>query len=263
MCLFDHDKHTHVGNSRPYLYINATGMPQNAASLLRINPAAKNSDDIVTLHGNFGEGGHKWHGGGATEGGRAIFGIPCNIDTVLRVNPPPTPEEEPTFELLGDDTIVKTGRHRNDRKYKFLGAVADDLNGYVYFIPSGADKLLRCNIETSELEEIGPHFEDGGLERVHQNKWQNGFFSKVDKCVYAIPLNGDKLLRVCGNGAEATVETFEPSVVGVEKWEGAVVARDGTTYSCPNNYKGLLKIEMRSAEAEGEAGESPNFCCQS
>ena len=68
-------------------------------------------------------------------------------------------------------------------------------------------------------------------------------------------------MRVC-DSAEATVETFEPSVVGVEKWEGAVVARDGTTYSCPNNYKGLLKIEMRSA-AGGEAGKSPSFCCQS
>jgi len=224
------------------------GMPQNAGAVLRINPAAAASDDIVTLHGDFGEGGHKWHGGGATAGGTAIFGIPCNGDQVLRVDPPPTPDGQPTITLLGDDSIVKTGRHRSDRKYKFLGAVSDDDNGYVYFIPSGADRVLRVHVATNQLEEVGPHMEDGGLERVHQNKWQNGFFSKVDRCVYAIPLNGDRLLRIDSagggedGGAEPIVETLGPSTVGVEKWEGAVIAANGVAYSCPNNYKGLLKI---------------------
>ena len=218
------------------------GMPQNAGSVLRINPAA-GEDGIVTLHGELGEGGHKWHGGGAAAGGKVIFGIPCNQDQVLRVDPPASPDGEPSITLLGDATIVKTGRHRSDRKYKFLGAVADDINGYLYFIPSGADRVLRVNVATNELEEVGPHLEDGNLERVHQNKWQNGFFSTVDSCVYAIPLNGDRLLRIDPTlEGQPSVETLGPSTPGVEKWEGAVVGKNGVAYSCPNNYKGILKI---------------------
>lgn len=77
-----------------------------------------------------------------------------------------------------------------------------------------------------------------------QNKWQNGFTSKYDKTLYAIPLNGDKVLRIFPNDDDSlvTVETIGEAISGTAKWEGCVVAPSGVAYGMPNNYKGILKI---------------------
>jgi hypothetical protein len=79
---------------------------------------------------------------------------------------------------------------------------------------------------------------------VVQNKWQNGFTSTHDRTLYAIPLNGDKVLRIFPDrdSSRVTVETIGPAISGTAKWEGCVVAPNGVAYGMPNNYKGILKI---------------------
>jgi len=69
--------------------------------------------------------------------------------------------------------------------------------------------------------------------------------------MYAIPLNGERVLRIIPNETvsedglqeeEVTVETIGESVRGMSKWEGCAVAPNGVAYAMPNNCKGILKI---------------------
>ena len=54
----------------------------------------------------------------------------------------------PKLSLIGQGK-VRTGEHRSDGKYKFLGgAVSGD---YVYFFPSDADYVCEVNTKTDEV----------------------------------------------------------------------------------------------------------------
>lgn len=158
------------------------GIPHNSGSVLRICPSANEGDDVrVTLHGDLGTSAHQWHGGGLSSDGTIVC-IPNNVSEVLLIHP----SEEPTLQIIGDSNVVGTGSNagRGDRKYKYLGAVSDD-DANVYCLPSGTEKVLRINTTKLLVEEIGPSLYESKLERMKQNKWQNGFY--FDNCVYAIP----------------------------------------------------------------------------
>jgi hypothetical protein len=120
------------------------GICQNAASVLRIDPLCRSKpNEPVTLHGDFGPGGHKWHGASVVQGGDVILGIPCHSNYVLKIEPR---FPEPLITLEGDATVVKSGRHQPEHKYKFLGAVADCEDTTIYCIPSGAERVLRIQL---------------------------------------------------------------------------------------------------------------------
>jgi isopenicillin N synthase-like dioxygenase len=132
------------------------GINQNAKGVLRIDPTLQQ----VTSHGDFQEGGHKWHGGVLGPDG-CIYGIPAHADSVLKV----VPGLEPKLETIGGP--LRTGSHRNDGKYKYLGgAVGRD--GNIYFFPSDADYVLQVNPVTNLVREVGPCLKD--LEPINNNK---------------------------------------------------------------------------------------------
>ena len=115
---------------------------------------------------------------------------------------------------------------------------------------------LRVNTSTLKIDEIGPSLYESKLERLKQNKWQNGFYCPVDKCIYGIPLAAETVLKInvdstvdCdrtqeGHNDESGVSTLglpQPHN-GLAKWEGGVMIGDGTMYCMPNNFKKVLKI---------------------
>lgn len=132
------------------------GINQNAKSILRIDPGTQR----VTLHGDFPEGHYKWHGGVLGPDG-CIYGIPAHADTVLKI----IPGLEPRLTTIGGP--LRTGKHRSDGKYKYLGgAVGHD--GNIYFFPSDSDYVLQVNPKTNQVREVGPCLAD--VERIHNNK---------------------------------------------------------------------------------------------
>jgi hypothetical protein len=210
-------------------------VPQNSPHVLRIHP------DSITLHGDYGDGGHKWHGAAKADDGTIVC-IPNNVDRVLLISP--GTDTEPTLTEIGDETIIQTGRHRSDRKYKYLGAMAGT-NGRVYIFPSGSEYVLEVDTTKKLARNVGPNLRDSGMERIHQNKWQNGLTNPHDKCVYAIPLSGETLLRVDCSKDDVEVTTWPlPSPFGtLDKWEGGVICDNGLIYTMPNNCKAVLKIQ--------------------
>ncbi len=244
-----------VGKSDGAIY----GVPQNSGSVLRIHPTKRNDEEIlcsvnVTLHGDLGSGLHQWHGGGVSSDGTIVC-IPNNANTILLIKPPNTTAnetDEPQLSIIGGEDVVATGNNvgRRDRKYKYLGSASDE-ECNVYCFPSGAEYVLRVNTRTNRIDEIGPSLYESKLERLKQNKWQNGFYCPLDKCVYAIPLAAETVLKIDlksnDDGDDSAVVStmglpLDPNG-GLAKWEGGVITENGLMYCMPNNFKKVLKIK--------------------
>jgi len=234
------------------------GIPHNSAHVLRIHP-----ETGVTLHGDFGTGGHKWHGASTAPANGVIVCVPANADQVLCITPA---HPEPVLSLVGDETVLKSGRHRKDKKYKFLGAMGGP-DGRVYHFPCAAERVLAVDTTTMTACEIGPNIYDHQMERICQNKWQNGVFVKERGCIFGIPLAGESVLRIDfnkmmdENEPEVTTWSLPAPHRGLSKWEGAVVAPNGIVYTVPNNHKAVLRIDqpaLSSSSEEASAGKSRN-----
>ena len=237
------------------------GIPQNSKHVLRIHP-----QDGVTLHGSLGDGGHKWHGAATSPDG-VIVCVPSNADSVLCIQPPITKGDENTAEnirqipepilyQLGDADIIKTGRHRKDKKYKFLGGMAGS-DGRVYVLPSGAEHVLQVDTDKKMVQNVGPNIYDRKLEEMCQNKWQNGVYSDFDKSVYGIPLASNSLLQIDTSRSNPKITTWPlPGPCrSLAKFEGAIVAPNGIIYTVPNNFKAVLRIQPRNWTPDVSSGE--------
>ena len=229
------------------------GTPHNSHAVLRICPHKRKDGTVeveVQLVGNLGDASHQWHGAGVSSDGTIVC-IPANTSRVLLITPPIDINDPPTLELLGDEGVVATGEHagRPDRKYKYLGAVSDP-NHNVYCLPSGTERVLRINTETKIVNEVGPSVFLSGMERLKQNKWQNGFYCPKSECIYAIPLAAETVLKINfkdidqdGDPVVSTMGLPAEPFGGLAKWEGGVMAENGVMYCMPNNFKRVLRIE--------------------
>ncbi|GMH97493.1 hypothetical protein TrST_g13888 [Triparma strigata] len=206
------------------------GMPQCSHGVLKINPKTATVDII----GSFPEGGHKWHGGLVDANGD-ILAIPANADSCLKVCP-----STGEIKVFGEGK-VRTGKHRDDGKYKFLGGVLG-VDGNVYFIPSDSDRVVQVNPKTEEVREVGPSLEN---EIYVENKWQNGF-SAEDGSIYAVPLKGANVLCIrphkLTESGEPEVSVIGGPYLGLNKWEGGVVGPDGACYCMPLGHRRVLRI---------------------
>lgn len=117
----------HTASSTHFAVV--AGIPQNATGVLRIDPRSRE----VTTIGQLPLGGWKWHGGVVAADG-VIYSLPAHANTVLRIDP----KTQSVSEIGGP---LKSGRHRTDGKYKYLGGVLGK-DGKIYGIPSDADYVL-------------------------------------------------------------------------------------------------------------------------
>ena len=97
------------------------------------------------------------------------------------------------------------------------------------------------------MRDIGPNLRT--CEKMHHNKWQNGFTTK-DGTVYGIPLKAETVLRVKPNKikGEPDVSTIGGPYLGLNKWEGGIYAPNGDMYCVPLNHKFSLRIRPRNEQ---------------
>ncbi len=170
-----------------------------------------------------------------------------------------TPEPELYIVQGQSSSDISTGRHRTDGKYKYLGAMAGP-DGNVYCFPSGSERVLQVDTGLRVARSVGPNLV--GLEKLSQNKWQNGLTSEQEGCVYAIPLAAETVLRIRTTGSssrncvggeragqslndnvpEVTIWKLPHPNKVLAKWEGGVLAKNGCMYCMPNNHKAVLQI---------------------
>lgn len=163
--------------------------------VLKIDPR---TDQVTVLYLDDGNplpiGQWKWHGGLRSK--HKIYGFPNNADSVLVIDC----QKQSVYTISGTnpninghhhpDNIIQSGRHRapNDDRYKYLGGATNDI--HVYLFPCDAEQVLRINCITDEMQLIGSLLLDG------ENKFQNGFYSKRDQCIYGIPQRASGVLRI-------------------------------------------------------------------
>ena len=213
------------------------GVPQNASGVLRIDP--RNAANPCEVFGSFPEGGWKWHGGTVGPQGE-IYGIPAHADSVLKI----VPGDVPALSEIGPK--LRTGKHRTDGKYKFLGGVLgkDDC---VYFIPSDSDHVVRVECATETVREVGASLEH---EKIVQNKWQNGFIGE-DGVIWGIPLKAETVLTIVPGarpGDDPEVRTVGGPFGGLNKWEGGDVR--------------VREDVLHAAEPQARAGNRPRARCR-
>jgi hypothetical protein len=243
------------------------GVPHNASSVLKIDPKTQLctvigeediDNDLADNHHKLSKGNWKWHGGLSIQGGRKIVCFPNNADNILIID-----VENQSVFLIGDATILKTGRHRipSDGRYKYLGGAVSIDGRFTYLFPCDAERVLRIDNYTFDLKLVGPELLEG------ENKFQNGFVSKKDGCLYGIPQRSSGVLRIMPkavkehvlqqhNNIQDNVEYMNDAVedsvdvlycgdemIGTkDKFEGGVMDKQGNIYCIPLRAKALVKV---------------------
>ncbi|CAD7959007.1 unnamed protein product [Amoebophrya sp. A25] len=184
---------------------------------------------------------HKWHGG-VLCGEGDIYAVPSHANTVLCIEVAKSEEEEDavleiaieggTFEeasaSAGSSTEavsvaeVDASDHfplqkpsRRKQTYKYGGGVLG-ADGFIYCIPSDADRVLQIDPLQKKAKLIGPQLLPGV-----KNRWQNGFLGS-DNCIYCIPCDADCVLKI------DTARRQEQDDTAVENTAGENTAGENT-----------------------------------
>ena len=213
------------------------GVPHNQTGVLKINPA---NDQVSIVYPTvpFPPGLWKWHGG--LRAGHKIIGFPNNADNVLVIDT--SDKEKTNVYTVGDESLLQSGRHRQDNRYKYLGGALSLDGSFAYLFPCDAEKVLRIDCHTDQLTLVGPPLLEG------LNKFQNGFVSDRDGCLYGIPQRASGVLRIIparDRDGEDHVDFMDcgPDLIGVkDKFEGGVLGMDGNIYCIPLRSRICVKI---------------------
>ena len=273
------------------------GIPHNAQGVLKIDPT---NDEVTIMKQDDGQplpkGNWKWHGGLAAPKYHKIIGFPNNSDHVLVINcktqrvytvgmspkrddddnnnsgsrSNDDDDENDTInnDFASNECRLTSGRHRipQDGRYKYLGGALAKNGRYAYLFPCDAERVLRFDCETDEMTLIGPPLLDG------ENKFQNGFCSPIDGCLYGIPQRAMGVLRIrpaAGNSKVVTdgasssssssndceeeteekeedhvdIIPFDEEMVRIkDKFEGGVMGTDGSIYCMPLRARRCVRI---------------------
>lgn len=180
------------------------------------------------------EGCWKWHGG--LRAGDKIFGFPNNADDVLVIEC-----HSQRVYTIGSAETIKSGSHRNDDRYKYLGGAATLDGKFVYLFPCDAEQVLRIDSSTDEITLVGPKLLEG------ENKFQNGFVCR-DGCLYGIPQRASGVLQIVPSSVTKCEDHVEilhcgAKMMGVkDKFEGGVMGMYGCVYCIPLRARECVKI---------------------
>lgn len=180
------------------------------------------------------EGRWKWHGG--LRAGTKIFGFPNNANSVLVIDC-----SSQKVYTIGDGTIIRSGRHRKDGRYKYLGGASTLDESFAYLFPCDAEQVLRIDCQSETLALVGPLLLEG------ENKFQNGFVCR-DGCLYGIPQRASGILQIIPSPTAGSVDHVDllpcgADMMGVkDKFEGGVMGDDGCIYCVPLRARACIKI---------------------
>merc|ERR1712048_199564 len=218
------------------------------------------SQEVTTIGGPL-KGQWKWHGG-VLAGDGCIYGIPCNAESALKIDPstgqvttiggPFAGAQKWYGGLLGHDGAIYGIPYNASAVLKIVpstgevstigelppggwkwhgGVVAAD--GTIVGIPSHADSVLIVVPRTGEVRTIGGPLPLGQFAK---KGYKYG-------AVYAIPCDAEHVLKITPVPAEESCSkvssgTAVTSVLGgpwlgKDKWEGGVQTPDGAIYCMP------------------------------
>ena len=219
--------------------------PHNAPRVARFDCETETWDFVGPDFSDRGK--HLWHGGVRVK--HLLYGVPSHAKTILKIDVfsrTVTEIGNLMAEEEEDRSIEKTQRYRPGN-YKFGGAVATLDDKAVYCLPYDAYCVARIDVETDAVELLRPGA-DSKDDFKGINKWQNGFCSRADGCIYGIPVSADAILKIdpLSNRVSTVAGDFIRKHLGSgiqDKWEGGVVdPESGAFYAVPQRADCVLKI---------------------
>ena len=139
---------------------------------------------------------------------------------------------------------------------KWLGGELG-LDGNIYGVPGSAKSVVKVNVSTQEVSEIGHNMKGPYIEtslRKNQFKWLRGARGK-DGAIYGVPSNANQVLRITPDTGECVA--IGGPWPGLWKWHGGVMGRDGNIYGIPCNAEQVLKIDTVTGECSLFGGPYP------
>ena len=181
----------------------AETVPSHAEVVLCINT---NSSDpsynaISFLKGNQENGieigKYKW-GGAVLGSDKKIYCIPSDSDNVLVIDPlkkalTSYPIYDDSRNSSGDRDKSGTTERERRKKNKWQGGVL--VGNAIYAIPCNAESVLKIDTDASSRSPIMTELGLGVIPRGFC-KWQGGFYSETDNCIYAIPEHAKGVLKI-------------------------------------------------------------------
>jgi hypothetical protein len=241
-----------------YIY----GVPSHAIEIIEIRPPTEIGEkakiNTIPLPNQYKEGKFKWLRGVIFDG--HLYAIPSwSTHGVLKVRlteesrftkgprvkvlPLPNPPEY-------YETIVETNEKivRGQFEYTSVdrgrwmwhgGQIAIDQNGdpALYCVPSNAVHVLKVNLATEAVEEIGPPLPEG------QNKWYGGILGN-DGCIYGMCYTATGVLRI--DPKYDSVEIIGEFPEGNYKWHGGLLChKTGIIYAFPAHENVVLCVDTK------------------
>ena len=206
---------------------------------------------LIDIHDDLKKGDYKWCAIVLGFDGK-LYGIPFKATHVVQFHPTDTP-------------MKQIGPHFSDDGIKWSDGVMAD-SGVIYCIPFVSDKVLK--IETNVGENNGNvTIIDAKLPEEGANaKWASGATSKIDGCIYCMPFNANRILKI-----DPKDDSFQS--VGEDlgnkqyKFSGAIADENGIIYGIPYWSKQIIKIDPNPNNPDsttvtnvGEAAKQ-NFEC--
>ena len=198
--------------------------------------------NLIPLPKNHVTSQWQWHGASLNAEQTAIYCIPSNAHSVLKV-------DIMTHSTSLIDIHVPLGRYKDfsfQHTNKWYGGILGDDNA-VYGMPYRTCALLRIDTTTDTAAVIG---EDYGCSRFN---WHGG--AKVNGCIYAYPSHADTVLKIDtspeskGERSELLPIHRSPSDKDTTtnyKWLGGCIGADGNIYAMPADASAILKIDTHT-----------------
>ncbi len=153
-------------------------------------------------------------------------------------------ENQDQNQIEENGSPKKFGKGRHQGKYSDMdrgrwmwhgGAIGQSHNGEaIYCIPSNAEHVLKVNLSTEIVEEIGQPLTRG------QNKWYGGIIGK-DGCIYGMPYTASGVLRI--NPKTDSVQVLGHFPWEGYKWHGGLLAHStGVIYAFPAHSNEVLCV---------------------
>lgn len=219
---------------------NVYCVPANATSVLKIEVATGK----LSLLGDTAmmKGPSKWYGGLRGADG-SIICIPQNADAVLRIVP-----ETQEVSLIGDGFGGFGG-------WRWHGGCYLPSDQCIYGCPNHANSCIRINPSANGGAGDVLVFGDKDLIGDKKYKFEGAVVGK-DSCLYCIPGNADRVLKITPPGPESpneepTLEEIGPSFENMtkvtNKWQNGFEC-NGVIYASPCNAEGALRIDVATQE---------------
>jgi hypothetical protein len=267
-----------VMNSADYPDGCCIGLPCNAASILKINPANNQVYSFgAQLLADAGSDNWMYHGGNLAMNGW-IYVIPANASRVMKVNPR-TDEVcyiGPTFVgpqkwfggIIGSDNCiygiphnevgvlridpeiddVSVMKHQDGSflppgRWKWHGGLA--VGSKIYGFPNNADQILVVDCDRQRVYTVGDETVlQSGRHRIPQDgcyKYLGGAATLNKKFAFLFPCDAEQVLRI--DTVTDELRLVGPLLLeGENKYQNGFVAKDGCLYGIPQRAAGILRI---------------------